>query len=127
MVLFYKKKKMKLLREKEWPKEAIDYEFVDNDGTKKVTSIRILKGKFEGVVYHYGKVEVVDEEPPRIKFDYYIDNPGKFDFKDLKSNKKFDTMMGDIIVSVFDNNVITQEKDIDDEAGTDDSKEFNLQ
>ena len=35
--------------------------------------------------------------------------------------------MGDIIVSVFDNNVITQEKDIDDEAGTDDSKEFNLQ
>ena len=51
---------MKLLREKEWPKEAIDYEFVDNDGTKKVTSIRILKGKFEGVVYHYGKVEVVD-------------------------------------------------------------------
>ena len=127
MVLFYKKKNMKLLREKEWPKEAIDYEFVDNDGTKKVTSIRILKGKFEGVVYHYGKVEVVDEEPPRIKFDYYIDNPGKFDFKDLKSNKKFDTMMGDIIVSVFDNNVITQEKDIDDEAGTDDSKEFNLQ
>ena len=78
-----------MLREKEWPKEFIDYEFVDNDGAEKVTSIRILKGKFEGVVYHYGKVEVVDEEPPRIKFDYYVNNPGKFDVKDLKSNKKF--------------------------------------
>ncbi len=119
--------KLSLKKEKEWPKESIDYEFIDNDGAEKVTSIRILKGKFEGVVYHYGKVEVVDEEPPRIKFDYYVDDPGKFDIKDLKSNKKFDTMMGDIIVSVFDNNVITKEKDIDDEAGTDDSKEFNLQ
>ena len=118
---------MKLLREKEWPKESIYYEFVDNDGTKQITSIRILKGKFEGVVYHYGKVEVVDENPPRIKFDYYIDDPGKFEFKDLKSNKKFDTIMGDIIVSVFDNNVLKKEKEIDDEAGTDDSKEFNLQ
>lgn len=118
--------KLSLKKEKEWPKESIDYEFIDNDGAEKVTSIRILKGKFEGVVYHYGKVEVVDEEPPRIKFDYYVDDPGKFDIKDLKSNKKFDTMMGDILVSIFDNNIL-KKKELDDEAGTDDTEEFNLQ
>lgn len=117
---------MKSLLEKEWPKEAIDYEFVDNDGTKQITSIRILKGKFEGVVYHYGKVEVIEEDPPRIKFDYFLDNSGKFEFKDLQSNKKFDTMMGDILVSIFDNNIL-KKKELDDEAGTDDTEELNLQ
>lgn len=126
MDLLYKKNKMKSLLEKEWPKEAIDYEFVDNDGTKQITSIRILKGKFEGVVYHYGKVEVIEEDPPRIKFDYFLDNSGKFEFKDLQSNKKFDTMMGDILVSIFDNNIL-KKKELDDEAGTDDTEELNLQ
>ena len=62
---------MKLLPEKKWPVEGEDYGFIDMDGVDKVTSIRILKGKFEGVVYHYGTIEVVEEDPPRIKFDYF--------------------------------------------------------
>ena len=127
MDLFYRKKnKMKLLPEKKWPIEGEDYGFVDADGVDKVTSIRILKGKFEGVIYHYGTIEVVEEDPPRIKFDYFLDDPGKFEFKDLQSNKKFDTMMGDILVSIFDNNIL-KKKELDDEAGTDDTEEFNLQ
>jgi hypothetical protein len=117
---------MKLLPEKKWPIEGEDYGFVDTDGVDKVTSIRILKGKFEGVLYHYGTIEVVEEDPPRIKFDYFLDDPGKFEFKDLQSNKKFDTMMGDILVSIFDNNIL-KKKELDDEAGTDDTEEFNLQ
>ena len=119
--------KLSLKKEKEWPKETIDYEFIDNDGSMKVTSIKILKGKFEGVIYHYGKVEVIDEEPPRVKFDYFIDSPGKFEFKDLQSNKKFHTMMGDILVSIFDTNILKKEKELDDTTGTDDTEEFNLQ
>jgi hypothetical protein len=117
---------MKLSPEKKWPVEGEDYGFVDTDGVDKVTSIRILKGKFEGVIYHYGTIEVVEEDPPRIKFDYFLDDPGKFEFKDLQSNKKFDTMMGDILVSIFDNNIL-KKKELDDEAGTDDTEEFNLQ
>ena len=35
-------------------------------------------------------------------------------------------MMGDILVSIFDNNLL-KKKELDDKAGTDDTEEFNLQ
>lgn len=114
-------------KEKEYPKEGEIYEFLDLDGVEKITAVKIIKGKFEGVVYHYGKIKVIDENPPKIEFDFFIDDPGKFIFEDLLSNKKFDTLMGDIIVSIFDKNILNPKKDKDDEVGTDDSEEFNIQ
>ena len=114
-------------KEKEYPKEGEVYEFADLDGVEKLTAIKIIKGKFEGVVYHYGKVGVVDEDPPRIQFEYFLDEPGNFSFDDLQSNKKFDTLMGDILISIFDNNIIKKEKDIDESSGIIDIKESDLQ
>jgi hypothetical protein len=114
-------------KEKTFPKEGIDYEFLDFDGTERVSAVKIVNGKFKDVIYHYGKVEVVEEEPPRIKFEYFIDSEGKFDIKDLQSNKKFDTLMGDILVSIFDNNVLKKEKELDESFGIIDTEKPNLQ
>jgi hypothetical protein len=112
-------------KEKPLPKEGVDYEFLDMDGLEKISAIRILNGKFKGVIYHYGKVKVIEEEEARlasdgtkkarIKFDYFIDHEGSFKLKDLHNNKKFDKLMGDILVSIFDNNILKKEKEIDDE------------
>lgn len=114
-------------KEKIWPKEGEDYIFVDNVDEHQVTSIRIKKGEFQGVLYHYGKIGVVEEDPPRIKFDYFIDDPGNFEFDDLISNEKFDTLMGDIIVSIFDNNVLKRKKEIDGPIRTNNPEKLNLQ
>lgn len=130
MVLFYNRgKKMKFWKTKEkvFPKEGVDYELLDLDGKERITGVKILEGKFKDIVYHYGKVEVVEEDPPRIKFDYFIDTEGKFDLKDLKSNKKFVTLMGDILVSIFDNNVLKTEKELDESFGTIDTEKPSLQ
>lgn len=119
MVQSCKRNKMKLWpikKEKSLPKEGVDYEFLDMDGLERISAIRILNGKFKGVVYHYGTVEVIEEEKARIKFDYFIDHEGSFKLEDLHNNKKFDTLMGDILVSIFDNNVLKKEKEIDDES-----------
>ena len=101
-------------KEKVYPKENEVYEFLDLDGSKIISAIRVIDGEFKGVIYHYGTVEVVEEDPPRIKFDYFIDNEGDFELDDLKYNKNFDTLMGDILVSIFDNNILKKEKVIDE-------------
>ena len=101
-------------KEKVYPKEGEIYEFLDLDGLKKISAIRIIDGEFKEVVYHYGTVKVVEEDPPIIKFEYFIDNEGNFELDDLKHNKNFDTLMGDILVSIFDKNILKKEKVIDE-------------
>jgi len=114
-------------KEKVWPQEGIDYIFVDNANEDNVTSIKVKKGEFTDVVYHYGKLQVVEGDQPTIRFDYFIDDPGTFDANDLISNQKFDILMGDIIVSIFDNNVLKRKNQINEKIRTNNSKKFNIQ
>jgi hypothetical protein len=109
--------KKKWPKEKKWPIEKEDYDFIDVDGENRATPIKILKGKYEGVIYQYGKVKVVDEEePPRIQFEYFIESEGNIPLEELKKDSKFITIMGDILVSIFDNNILKKEKELDDET-----------
>jgi hypothetical protein len=121
--------KKKWPKEKHWPIEGQDYDFMDVDGATEATCIKILKGKYEGIIYQYGKVSVIEEEePPRIQFDYFIESEGNFSLEVLKNDKKFITLMGDILVSIFDNNILKKEKELSDETiRTDYSEKFNLQ
>jgi hypothetical protein len=118
--------------EKEWPKQNEEYIFLDEtvlEGVdeKETTSIKIIKGEFTDVIYRYGIIEVVDtEKPPKIKFDYYILNTGNFDIEDLRNNKKFVTVMGDILVSIFDDNILKKENIKDESIGTNDIEEPDL-
>ena len=115
------------IKEKLYPKEGVDYELVDVDLPLKVTSVKILKGTFKGIVYHYGKVEIEEGTQPKLKFDYYIDENGKFELSELHKNKKFDTLMGDILVSIFDKNILNKEIGEDESPRIFDTEESNLQ
>jgi hypothetical protein len=121
--------KKKWPKEKDWPQENLDYDFVDNVGEGVVTSIKILRGKYEDIVYHYGTVRVVEEEdPPRIQFEYTIEEFGNHDLEDLKKDQKFITLLGDILVSIFDNNVLKKERELlDDAPRTDNLEKPDLQ
>jgi hypothetical protein len=115
-------------KEKKWPIEGVDYTLFDSDGVEKITSVQILKGKFKDVVFHYGKVGIApDNDIPRLQFDYVIENSGKYEVKALHDNEKFVTIMGDILVSIFDKNFLKKEKNLDEPFGTNNSEEFDLQ
>ena len=113
-------------KEKEYPKEGDFYEFIDLNNDESVTAIKVIKSKFEGVVYYYGKVGVVNENPPRIEFEYFLEESGNFSFDDLQFNKEFDTLMGDILVSIFDANILKKEKEIDESSRIIDIKKSDL-
>jgi len=102
--------------EKKLPKEGEDYELLDIDGNERISAIRVLKGKFKGIVYYYGKVKVVEENEARLQFNYFVVHEGGFKLKDLHHNKKFDTLMGDILVSIVDNNILKKDENINDES-----------
>lgn len=113
-------------KEKVYPRRGIDYDFLDVDGPQKITSIKILEGEFKNIVYHYGKVGIEEGIRPKLKFDYYIDESGEFELNKLHKNKKFDTLMGDILVSIFDENVLRKEIEKDESPRVFDIKESNL-
>ena len=61
------------------------------------------------------KVEVVEiEDPPRIKFDYSIVDEAGYDLEKIHSDNTFITLLGDILVSIFDKNIIDDKKELDE-------------
>jgi hypothetical protein len=67
-----------------------------------MTDIGILKGKYAGVVYQYGKANIVEEGSfARLTFDYTIIDPSSFDLDDLQNDEEFVTMIGDILTEIL--------------------------
>ena len=72
----------------------------------KQASFRISEGKFEGVVYSYGKVvlpveqKINDEGDLPFKFEYSILDNANIDRKEF--GKDFFTIIGDILVDIID-------------------------
>ena len=68
------------------------------------TSIGIRGGKFDGVVYKYGKVTFPEEETPEgdlpFKFEYDILDPNGLSREQF--NNEFFTIIGDILVDIID-------------------------
>lgn len=103
-------------------KENEDFEFLDDEyhGT---TLIKILSGDFENVIFNYGTVSVVEQDPPTLKYEYMISETGNFDLEDLKNNEDFVKLMGDLLSHIIQNYF----KDEDGEIRTDNFKKLNLQ
>jgi len=111
--LLFWKKKPKMLE------EGVDYEFI-NLNDSELTGIGILKGEYQGVVYHYHKVRVVEEgDLARLQFGYTIVNPGKHDIDSLTSDEILHTMMGDVLSSILS-------AKINEQTRTNDSKKSDL-
>ena len=81
----------------------------------KQASLRISEGKFEGVVYSYGKVvlpveqKINDEGDLPFKFEYSILDNANIDRKEF--GKDFFTIIGDILVDIIDEQL--QEKNLE--------------
>jgi hypothetical protein len=102
-------------------KEDLDFKWIEFNNSD-ITGIELLTGKYSGVVYHYSKARVVEEgEVARLQFGYTIVHPGKHDIDELTKDEIFVTIMGDML------NQILMSRVKNDETGTDDPKEFNLQ
>lgn len=102
-------------------KEKVDYVYVDFKDSD-ITGIGLnLKG-YEGVLYHYNKIRVREDESgiPKLEFGYTLVHPGKHDIDDLNSSYEFHTIMGDILTEIL----ITQQNE---PTRTDNPEEFNLQ
>jgi len=115
-LLFWKKWENKVLKE---GKDFAFIEFKDSD----LTGIQIIKGDYDGVVYHYHKARVVEEgEFARLQFGFTIVHPGKHDIDTLQNDEGFVTIMGDILQQILLNKAKA-----DEQIRTDNSKKFNLQ
>ena len=72
----------------------------------KQASLRISEGKFEGVVYSYGKVVLPVEQKMNVKgdlpfkFEYSILDNANIDRKEF--GEDFFTIIGDILVDIID-------------------------
>lgn len=81
--------------------ENVDYKFVESDDGK-VTGVGFLKGKYAGVLYHYDKARVVEEEGfAKLQFSYVIDFPGQHDPDELTNDSEFHTIMGDLLTKIL--------------------------
>ena len=90
-----------------WKKKAKyqvneDFHFLSSEEDDSITDIGILKGKYAGVVYQYGKAKIVEEgDFARLTFDYTIINSSSFDKKILQNDEEFVTMIGDILTEIL--------------------------
>lgn len=97
-----------------------DFQLVQSDDGK-ITGIGILRGKYAGVLYHYGKAKIVEEgEVARMIFDYTLINTANFTLHELQTDEEFHTMIGDILT------LILMESN-DEKTRNNDSEEFDIQ
>ena len=65
-----------------------------------VFAIKLKGGKYDGVMYCYGSVSV-EEDIPKLKFDYIIIDTNKLFLDDLTKDEEFHTIIGDILVDMI--------------------------
>ena len=82
--------------------ENEDYRFI-NFKDSDLIGIEMLTPEYLGVVFHYHKVRIVEEDGPvpRLQFGYTIVYSGEHDIDDLNSNDGFHIIMGDILTNIL--------------------------
>ncbi len=103
------------------PQHNVDYLLIDSEDHKQ-TGVGILAGKYAGVLYHYGKVRISDEEvQARMTFSYTIISSPLIPIDDLTQDEEFHTFIGDILTDILLNQESENEK-----TGNYDSEEFDI-
>ena len=69
-------------------------------------SVMIKDGKYEGIIYQYGKVSVAESEDENgnmpLSFKYNIIDYSGHNQEDLESSVEFKNTLGDILVEILD-------------------------
>ena len=76
-----------------------NYEYIDGEDDQQY--IKITDGEYEGLTYHYGKVQFNEDkesEQMAMKFTYnVVDNPSDYEYNQTLTNT-----LGDILVCILD-------------------------
>ena len=82
-----------------------NYTFVSK-GDDDWASVMIKDGKYEGIIYKYGKVSVAEGEDENgnmpLSFKYNIIDYSGHNQEDLESSVEFKNTLGDILVEILD-------------------------
>ena len=82
-----------------------NYTFVSK-GDDDWASVMIKDGKYEGIIYQYGKVSVAESEDENgnmpLSFKYNIIDHIGHNQEDLESSVEFKNTLGDILVEILD-------------------------
>jgi len=82
-----------------------NYTYVSR-GKEEWASIMVTQGKYEGIIYQYGKVSVAENEDENgnmpLSFKYNIIDYNGYDQEDLESSDDFRNTLGDILVEILD-------------------------
>jgi hypothetical protein len=99
----------------------VDYVLIDSDDGKK-TGVGILRGKYAGILYHYGKVKITEEEMfAKMTFDYNIVTSPKIVVEELMKDDEFLNVIGDILTDILMN-----QRTKNEETRNYDSEEFDI-
>ena len=81
-----------------------DYSFINRIGENH-TSIRIENGKFENVIYNYGRVSIPqnENEDGTIPFSFEYNILDNASIPREEFNEEFFTIIGDILVDIIEN------------------------
>ena len=113
--IWKKKPKMQL-------EHDLDYELVQNEEN---TSVHMLRGKYAGVVYHYGYAQIKEEEDvARVHFDYTLVESGDFTFDELTEDKELHKIMGDILTEILWSKV--EQDKMESETEIQEIKDFDI-
>ena len=82
-----------------------NYTFVSR-GKEQWASIMVTQGKYEGIIYQYGKVSIPESEDENgnmpLSFKYNIIDYSGHNQEDLESSVEFKNTLGDILVEILD-------------------------
>jgi len=86
------------LEKKKMLEEGVDFRFLDFKDSD-ITGIELLIPEYLGVVFHFGKVKIIEEEgTAKVKFGYTLVYPGDlWDIDELNKNSEFHNIMGEVL------------------------------
>ena len=76
-------------------------------------SIKVKEGPYTGVIYTYGKVQLLEDESAaelKLKFKFHIEvAPPGFTIKELEEDKDFKNFMGDVLSKLLEEKIYNDE------------------
>jgi len=79
--------------------EGVDYCYIFSETDKETVHIKLISGKYDGVVFKYGKVGVVEQDDKAyLQFNYdVIESP----YEGIDENTDFKNAIGDLLTELL--------------------------
>lgn len=86
--------------------KGLKYLLTDHPKANDRWAVQLTDGKYDGLVYAYGKVDFVeaDQEGATLSFEYDVLEPIEIDVENLtgKDYEEFKSLLGDILVELIE-------------------------